>query len=75
LTACHEPPAVRQSYVVRTAPPELLAPCPPEPAKPGPGFNDVGLALWIRDVIAAGHECRRKHEALADFEKGGGNIR
>ena len=54
---------------------EVLAPCPPEPGKPGAGFNDIALALWIRDVIAAGRECRRKHEALADFEKGGAAVK
>ena len=75
LTACSDPPAVRQSYVVRAAPPELVAPCPPEPGKPAAGFNDVVFALWVRDVMAAGRECRRKHEALADFERGGGAVK
>ena len=78
MTACSDPPAVRQSYVVRTAPPDLTAPCPPEPPKPdrrAPGFNDTVFGLWVRDVIAAGRECRRKHEALADFERGGGVVK
>ena len=66
---------MRTSYVVRAAPPELVAPCPPEPGKPAAGFNDVVFALWVRDVIAAGRECRRKHEALADFERGGGGVK
>lgn len=65
LAACQQ--ATKPVIVTRDPPPALVVPCPPEPPRADPFFDDRELFIWISKAIEAGAECRSMHDKLSEW--------